>query len=146
MAPIGCNPFSPAKQLLCATREGTSPPVASRESHAMSISDWDLHDVIGYKPPYFYAKILDDYMMSSYKPPAWMDDDEIEIEIADEVLCCDQGCQTDFAEATFGSKQSAEEAVPRRAPRAESTLSIGTNAPHPPVRPAFGRCRSLSTF
>ena len=35
----------------------------------MSIDLWDLHDVIGAKPAWFYAKHLDDYMMSSYKPP-----------------------------------------------------------------------------
>jgi len=75
----------------------------------MPIDYWDLHDVIGHKPPYFYAKHLDDYMMSSYKPPVWMDDDEIEILTKSEVSCCDQGCQTDFPEATLDSKQSAEE-------------------------------------
>ena len=35
----------------------------------MPIDYWDLHDVIGHKPAWFYAKHLDDYMMSSYKPP-----------------------------------------------------------------------------
>ena len=108
----------------------------------MSLDLWDLHDVIGSKPAWYYAKCLDDYMMSSYKPPVWLDDDDLD-SFAETLFTA---CQTDFSDATKDSEQSAEEAVPRRAPPLERTLSIGTTAPHPPVRPAFGRWRSLSTF
>ena len=44
----------------------------------MSLDLWDLHDVIGSKPAWYYAKCLDDYMMSSYKPPVWLDDDDLD--------------------------------------------------------------------
>ena len=110
----------------------------------MSTDLWDLHDVIGAKPAWFYAKCLDDYMMSSYEPPKWIDMEEDLQYVETSASKCDQACQTDFSDGSKDSEQSAEEGKRRRAAPLERTLSIGTTSFHEGICPAIVPCCSLS--
>ena len=59
------------------------------------------------------------------------------------VVCCDQGCQTDFSDGIKDSEQSAEEGKRRRAEPLERTSSIGTMSLHQAICPASVPCYSL---
>lgn len=101
------------------------------------MSDWDLHDVIGAKPKWFYASCLDDYFAGwqdgSYDFPACPDEEFYQTCV--ELLgVTETGCQCDLSDPDLQAAQPAAEASPNRAEPRKRALSTGRIGPFPTPR------------
>jgi len=112
------------------------------------MSVWDLHDVIGAKPLWFYAVLCETSggLLWSLRAGTWEDskkdlpsitDDEFDQTCVELLGVQGAACECDFSVPDSEAAQPAEERKRSRAEPLERTLSIGTTRPLAPDSPAF---------